>query len=178
MFQRSTGGVILKTEAHKDRSCLATSVMLASIWILTLAFVKVSLVIFYYLSCEKKEWRPRTGKRGIGRPPTRCTEDLKTVAAGDRCMRAANKRSRQRKRLMHDQQLPSSGCNDDADDVWRIWCRVQTAPLGTCMRQDLHKANIRAKAVVMLRYCQSRSAIDTCSYLLTQILLDTHKLSN
>jgi hypothetical protein len=38
------------------------------------------------------EWRPRTGKRSVGRPPTRWTDDLVKVA-GSRWMRAAQDRS-------------------------------------------------------------------------------------
>jgi hypothetical protein len=38
------------------------------------------------------EWRPRTGRRSVGRPPTRWTDDLVKVAGG-RWMRAAQDRS-------------------------------------------------------------------------------------
>ncbi|KAG6440870.1 hypothetical protein O3G_MSEX001526 [Manduca sexta] len=38
------------------------------------------------------EWRPRTGKRKVGRPPTRWTDDLARVA-GSRWMQAASNRS-------------------------------------------------------------------------------------
>jgi hypothetical protein len=38
------------------------------------------------------EWRPRTGRRSVGRPPTRWTDDLVKVA-GSRWMRAAQDRS-------------------------------------------------------------------------------------
>ncbi|CAH2242561.1 jg8133 [Pararge aegeria aegeria] len=37
------------------------------------------------------EWRPRTGKRGVGRSPTRWTNDIKRVA-GSRCKQAAQDR--------------------------------------------------------------------------------------
>jgi hypothetical protein len=38
------------------------------------------------------EWRPRTGRRSVGRPPTRWTDELVKVA-GSRWMRAAQDRS-------------------------------------------------------------------------------------
>jgi hypothetical protein len=38
------------------------------------------------------EWQPRTGRRSVGRPPTRWTDDLVKVA-GRRWMRAAQDRS-------------------------------------------------------------------------------------
>ncbi|KAJ8709615.1 hypothetical protein PYW08_009619 [Mythimna loreyi] len=38
------------------------------------------------------EWRPRTGRRSVGRPPTRWTDDLVKVA-GSRWMRTAQDRS-------------------------------------------------------------------------------------
>ncbi|CAH2226340.1 jg578 [Pararge aegeria aegeria] len=37
------------------------------------------------------EWRPRTGKRSVGRPPTRWTDDIKRVA-GSRWKQAAQGR--------------------------------------------------------------------------------------
>ncbi|CAH2240885.1 jg9622 [Pararge aegeria aegeria] len=37
------------------------------------------------------EWRPRTGKRSVGRPPTRWTDDIKRVA-GSRWKQAAQDR--------------------------------------------------------------------------------------
>ncbi|CAH2251142.1 jg11821 [Pararge aegeria aegeria] len=37
------------------------------------------------------EWRPRTGKRSVGRPPTRWTDDIKRVA-GSRRRQAAQDR--------------------------------------------------------------------------------------
>ena len=42
--------------------------------------------------CKVLEWRPRTGKRSVGRPPTRWTDDL-VKTAGTRWMRAASIRS-------------------------------------------------------------------------------------
>ena len=38
------------------------------------------------------EWRPRTGRRSVGRPPTRWTDDIVRVA-GNRWMQVANCRS-------------------------------------------------------------------------------------
>ncbi|CAH2098273.1 unnamed protein product [Euphydryas editha] len=38
------------------------------------------------------EWRPRTGKRSVGRPSTRCTDDLRKVV-GRRWIEAALNRS-------------------------------------------------------------------------------------
>ncbi|CAH2245094.1 jg15932 [Pararge aegeria aegeria] len=40
---------------------------------------------------EKLEWRPRTGKRSVGRPPTRWTYEVKRVA-GSRWKQAAQDR--------------------------------------------------------------------------------------
>ncbi|CAH2230844.1 jg15292 [Pararge aegeria aegeria] len=37
------------------------------------------------------EWQPRTGKRSVGRPPTRWTDDIKRVA-GSRWIQAAQNR--------------------------------------------------------------------------------------
>ncbi|CAH2229150.1 jg20763 [Pararge aegeria aegeria] len=37
------------------------------------------------------EWRPRTGKRSVGRPPTRWTDDIRRVA-GSRWRQAAQDR--------------------------------------------------------------------------------------
>ncbi|CAH2217522.1 jg25791 [Pararge aegeria aegeria] len=37
------------------------------------------------------EWRPRTGKRSVGRPPTRWTDDIRRVA-GSRWREAAQDR--------------------------------------------------------------------------------------
>ncbi|CAH2210743.1 jg18546 [Pararge aegeria aegeria] len=37
------------------------------------------------------EWQPRTGKRSVGRPPTRSTEDIKRLA-GSRWIQAAQNR--------------------------------------------------------------------------------------
>ena len=55
------------------------------------------------------EWRPRTGKRSVGRPPTRWTDDIVRVA-GNRWMQVANCRSAWRsKGEAYVQQWTSSG---------------------------------------------------------------------
>ncbi|CAH2251398.1 jg6007 [Pararge aegeria aegeria] len=40
------------------------------------------------------EWQPRTGKRSVGRPPTRWTDDIKRVAAMERAMLGVSLRDR------------------------------------------------------------------------------------
>jgi hypothetical protein len=59
------------------------------------------------------EWRPRTGKRSVGRPPIRWTDDLVKVA-GSRWMRAAH-----RWRTLGEayvQQWTSLGWDDDGEE--------------------------------------------------------------
>jgi hypothetical protein len=59
------------------------------------------------------EWRPRTGRRSVGRPPTRWTDDLVKVA-GSRWMRTAQDRSSWRTLgEAYVQQWTSLGWDDD-----------------------------------------------------------------
>ncbi|CAH2211015.1 jg637, partial [Pararge aegeria aegeria] len=43
------------------------------------------------LGFQGKEWQPRAGKRSVGRPPTRWTDDIKRVA-GSHWIQAAQNR--------------------------------------------------------------------------------------
>ena len=55
------------------------------------------------------EWRPRTGRRSVGRPPTRWTDDL-VKTAGNRWMQEASSRSKWRSMgEAYVQQWTSSG---------------------------------------------------------------------
>ncbi|CAK1591128.1 unnamed protein product [Parnassius mnemosyne] len=66
------------------------------------------------------EWRPRTGGRSVGRPPTRWIDDLVRYA-GSRWMQVAQDRA-----LWHSLGRPMfssghvKGYNDDYDDVYFI----------------------------------------------------------
>ncbi|KAI8433841.1 hypothetical protein MSG28_015795 [Choristoneura fumiferana] len=66
------------------------------------------------------EWRPRTGGRAVGRPPTRWSDDLKI--AGSRWMRKAQDRSEWRALgEAYVQQWTSFGWHDDDDDpIWPL----------------------------------------------------------
>ncbi|CAH2227847.1 jg12301, partial [Pararge aegeria aegeria] len=72
------------------------------------------------LGLKALEWRPRNGKRSVGRTPTRWTDDIRRVA-GSRWRQAAQYCVWSSLQKSYVQQWTSIGRgDDDVDDYWSL----------------------------------------------------------
>jgi hypothetical protein len=108
-MERAMLGVSLRDRIRNDEIRKRTKVADIARWIADLKWQWAGHIARRTDGCwggKVLEWWPRTGRRSVGRPPTRWTDDLVKVA-GSRWMRAAQDRSTWR--TLGDGPMSSSG---------------------------------------------------------------------